>query len=318
MKVFVTGCAGFIGSHLVEALLNNGYYVMGVDNFDSFYSRELKEDNIKLALSSSRFKFIEADLSNVSDYKSFDSDVDCVIHLAAKAGVRPSIESPNAYINSNIVSTENLLCWMNENNIKKMLFASSSSVYGNNAKIPFSENDNTDFPISPYAFTKKACELINYTYHNLYGIDIINLRFFTVYGPRQRPDLAIRKFIELIQAGKPIIMYGNGDTGRDYTYIDDTIQGILKSLNYLISNNVLYDIINLGNNKPVKLSELIDVIYNLVGASPNIIKQPMQPGDVELTYADISKANKILGYEPKTSLNLGIESLIKWLNADKL
>lgn len=318
MNILVTGCAGFIGSHLSEKLLNEGHSVVGVDNFDPFYSINLKKENLDLLLPRRQFTFIEGDLSDFAFFTYIPNNIDCVIHLAAKAGVRPSIQNPDQYITANIVVTENILRWMKGCGVSNMLFASSSSVYGNNTKVPFSENDNTDHPISPYAFTKKACELITYTYHVLYNFNIINLRFFTVYGPRQRPDLAIRKFIELIKAEEPITMYGQGNTGRDYTYISDTVDGIFKSLNYLLNNKCTYETINLGNSNPVQLSVLIDTIFNCLNKTPNIIYAPMQSGDVELTYADISKANRLLGYKPKITINEGIIHTINWLNKREL
>jgi UDP-glucuronate 4-epimerase len=314
MNILVTGCAGFIGSHLTDKLLADGHSVIGIDNFDPFYNIALKKDNLSNALKSKNFQFIEADLKNADSFEIFPVNVDCVIHLAAKAGVRPSILNPQDYIASNIVATENILSWMKEKKIQKILFASSSSVYGNNLKTPFSETDNTDFPISPYAYTKKSCELLLHTYHHLYQIDVINLRFFTVYGPRQRPDLAIRKFIELIKNDQPINIYGDGSTGRDYTYVDDTVKGVINSLEYIMSHTGVFEIINLGNSNPIKLSELVNTIYNCLGKTPNIIKYPMQPGDVELTYADISKAKSLINYSPTTSLVNGINSVIKWID----
>jgi UDP-glucuronate 4-epimerase len=313
-EYLVTGCAGFIGSHLTDKLLADGHSVIGIDNFDPFYNIALKKDNLSNALKSKNFQFIEADLKNADSFEIFPVNVDCVIHLAAKAGVRPSILNPQDYIASNIVATENILSWMKEKKIQKILFASSSSVYGNNLKTPFSETDNTDFPISPYAYTKKSCELLLHTYHHLYQIDVINLRFFTVYGPRQRPDLAIRKFIELIKNDQPINIYGDGSTGRDYTYVDDTVKGVINSLEYIMSHTGVFEIINLGNSNPIKLSELVNTIYNCLGKTPNIIKYPMQPGDVELTYADISKAKSLINYSPTTSLVHGINSVIKWID----
>ncbi|MES2838461.1 MAG: GDP-mannose 4,6-dehydratase [Bacteroidota bacterium] len=316
-KILVTGCAGFIGSSLTDALLNKGFSVIGIDNFDTYYSKSLKQDNLKNAFQNKNFSFVEGDICSVTDLKKIDTDVDLVVHLAAKAGVRPSIENPEAYVNTNIVGTQNILNWMKTNSISKLVFSSSSSVYGNNSKTPFSENDNVDKPISPYAFTKKSCELLNYTFHHLYNFDIINLRFFTVFGPRQRPDLAIRKFVDLILKNEAIPVFGDGNTGRDYTYIDDIVQGIINSIEYLVTNKNVYEIINLGNSSPIKLIELVTEIYTILGKQKNINFLPMQEGDVDLTFADISKAKKLLNYAPTVSLKQGLANFINWYEATK-
>ncbi len=312
MKIILTGCAGFIGSHLSEKLLSDGNTIIGIDNFDDFYPRAIKEQNLKNQLSSSLFTLLEKDLCNKDTFNALPKDIDIVIHLAAKAGVRPSISNPVGYINNNIIATQNLLKWMEENNINKFIFASSSSVYGNNLKVPFSENDVADKPISPYAFTKRSCELLNYTYHQLYGISIINLRLFTVYGPRQRPDLAIRKFVELIKNNNPVTIYGDGNTGRDYTYVDDIVRGISGAIEYLKKNNNVFETINLGNSEPVSLSQLIDTIYELLGKEKNIIHTSMQQGDVNYTYSDIQKAGQLLNYRPETALKTGLKNFINW------
>ncbi|CAN5428929.1 GDP-mannose 4,6-dehydratase [soil metagenome] len=312
--VLLTGCAGFIGSHLTERLLAEGHMVTGIDNFDPFYPRAAKEANLKLLVPQVNFRFIEVDLVDTEAVMALDVKADVVIHLAAKAGVLPSLKDPVAYIDTNIKATNNLLEWMRKEGINKMLFASSSSVYGNNKKVPFSETDTVDEQISPYAFTKRGCELMNYSYHHLYGFDILNLRLFTVYGPRQRPDLAIHKFVKMIKAGEPITMYGDGSTARDYTFVGDTVDGFMKALQYVMGHNKVYEIINLGNNGPVKLSDLINAIYTAVGAQPNIIPMPMQPGDVDITYADIAKAQQLLGYQPITALQEGLNQFINWYN----
>lgn len=310
--ILVTGCAGFIGSHVSQALLDKGYKVVGVDNFDNFYSREIKENNLANFSDHVNFKFLELDLRRRESFVQISSDIKAVIHLAAKAGVLPSLKDPKAYIEANIIATNNLLNFMNEKGIKKMLFASSSSVYGNNKKIPFSEKHSVDEPISPYAFTKRSCELMNYNYHKLYNLDVVNLRFFTVYGPGQRPDLAIHKFFNLIGQDKPIQMYGDGSTARDYTYVEDTVSGILAALNYIFQNKEVYEIVNLGNNAPIELKELIDVIYKVSGKEPNIQREAMKPGDVDITYADISKAQKLFGYNPQTTFEEGVRKFKKW------
>ena len=311
-RLLITGAAGFIGSNLSEFFLESGYHVTGIDNFDTFYDRKIKEENISNCLSHPNFLFHETDITDSDQLKKVSSKIDVVIHIAAKAGVLPSIKNPMAYISNNIIGTQYLLEWMRANEIKKMLFASSSSIYGNNIKVPFSESDVVDNPISPYAFTKKSCELLNHSYHHLFGFDIINLRFFTVYGPRQRPDLAIHKFVKLISENQPVPMYGDGSSARDYTYITDTISGINGALNYLQNNKNIFEIVNLGNHRPVKLSDLIFTIYELMGVAPNVKHLPMQPGDVDVTFADISKAEKLFGYSPETKLKEGLAKFINW------
>ena len=267
MEIFITGAAGFIGSHLSERLLAEGHSVTAIDNFDPFYPRAVKLDNLRQCLTSKKFRLHEGDITEIGSVigeGSYKPDV--VIHLAARAGVRPSIDNPSAYISTNVRGTFAVLEWMKNTGCKKMIFASSSSVYGNN-RIPFTEKDSVDAPISPYAFTKKSCELMNHTYYHLHGFSIINLRFFTVYGPRQRPDLAIHKFFRLIGDNKSIDIYGDGTTGRDYTYIDDIISGIRSSVERISLNGPLYEIINLGNSKPVQLSELVEAIERQLNKS---------------------------------------------------
>ncbi|NID10127.1 GDP-mannose 4,6-dehydratase [Fibrivirga algicola] len=317
-QLVVTGCAGFIGSHLTDRLLASGYRVIGIDNFDSFYDRSVKERNVAGALSHPNFTFIEADIRDSEWLNKLDADVEAVIHIAAKAGVRPSIEQPHEYISTNIAGTNNLLAWMQQRGIKKMVFASSSSVYGNNEKIPFSETDSVEQPISPYAFTKRSCELLTHNYHHLYGMGIINLRFFTVYGERQRPDLAIHKFVRMMAADEAIPMFGNGDTSRDYTYVSDTVDGIVAALTYLDEHPSTYEIINLGNHSPVTLQTLVTTLYRLMDKSPNIQRLPMQPGDVDRTYADVSRAAALLGYKPKVSLEEGLSRFVDWYKATYL
>jgi len=312
--ILVTGCAGFIGSHLSELLLNKGCNVIGIDNFDKFYSREIKEKNLAAFKNHPNFIFYEADINNDIGNTIKENNIDGVIHLAAKAGVRPSIQDPEGYIKTNISGTQNIHAFMQARGIKKLIFASSSSVYGNNTNIPFSEEDNVDNPISPYAFSKKAGELMNYTFHHLYKIDIINLRFFTVYGPRQRPDLAIHKFVKKIASNEPITLFGTGETARDYTYVDDTVTGIYNAMEYCFANESLYLTLNLGNNNPVKLSELVNIIYTSMNKVPNINFEGMQPGDVEITYADISRAGQLINYKPATEITGGIKKFIDWFN----
>ncbi len=313
----VTGCAGFIGSHLSEKLLNEGNTVLGIDNFDPFYDRKIKENNLKNLLSKSQFTFIEGDLTEESTFKKISNKIDIIVHLAAKAGVLPSLKDPIGYLMDNVVATQRILNFCKEKGIKKLAFASSSSIYGNNKTIPFSETDLVDFPISPYAASKKSCELINHTAYHLYNIDIVNMRFFTVFGPRQRPDLAIHKFIKLIDENKEITMYGDGSTSRDYTFIKDTVQGICNVCDYLQKNNNVYEIVNLGNNQPVKLSDLIATIGKVMNKEVKINHQPMQPGDVDITFANIEKAKKLFNYAPSTKLEEGIKEFVNWYYAQK-
>jgi UDP-glucuronate 4-epimerase len=310
MKILVTGAAGFIGSHLCERLLADGAEVVGLDNFDEFYSPAIKRSNIAECLKHKSFTLIEGDIRDVgcvSDILS-RNDISTIVHLAARAGVRPSIEQPLLYQDVNINGTMVLLEAAKEYGIRKFVFASSSSVYGNNKKVPFAETDNVDFPISPYAATKKAGELICHTYHHLYDMDIMCLRFFTVYGPRQRPDLAIHKFSRLIEADKPIPVFGDGSMRRDFTYIDDIIQGVMGAIEHCEG----YEIYNLGESRPVRLDELIGEIEKALGKKAIINRQPMQPGDVIQTYADVAKAKAKLGYNPQTDIAEGLRIFVEW------
>ena len=313
MNILVTGAAGFIGSHLCEYLVNS-HYVYGLDNFCDFYDPEIKRNNIGKLKNHKNFQLFEVDIRDKSglNFIFSENSFDMVIHLAAMAGVRPSIEDPDTYTEVNINGTVNLLEECKKNNIKKFIFASSSSVYGNNPKVPFSEKDNVDFPISPYAATKKAGELICYTYHHLYQISMAALRFFTVYGPRQRPDLAIHKFAKKIINNEPIQIFGDGTTERDYTYIDDIINGIIKAIDFIIQNND-YQIFNLGESKTISLERMIKTIETSLGKKAQKEWLPMQPGDVIRTYADISKSKKMLGYNPKVDFEIGIQKFIEWL-----
>lgn len=314
-KVMVTGCAGFIGSHLCEKLLSLNYQVVGVDNFDPFYDIKLKKRNLQNFIDHSEFEFVEVDIADKGRFEnSFPEGVDLIVHLAAKAGVRPSIEDPAGYIRANITATQNVLDVMKNKGIKKMAFASSSSVYGNTKQTPFSESMDVSFPISPYAATKKACELINYTYHHLFELDIVNMRFFTVFGPRQRPDLAIHKFTKLIRGGQPVTLFGDGTTARDYTYIDDTLAGIVGVIDYLFNHEGVFETVNLGNNQPVGLKKMVQTIYEATGESPNLIYKPMQPGDVDITFADISKAKALFGYQPAFDFDEGVKRFIEWFD----
>jgi UDP-glucuronate 4-epimerase len=314
--VLITGCAGFIGSHLSEKLLSEGYAVTGIDNFDPFYDIAIKKRNLATALSHEQFHFIEADISDQRLLEElFPGGIDLVVHLAGKAGVRPSIEDPSGYIKANIIATQNLLDAMKIREIKKMAFASSSSVYGNLKEVPFTEAMDVSNPISPYAATKKACELINHTYHHLFGFDIINMRFFTVFGPRQRPDLAIHKFTRLMRSGLSVPMFGDGTTARDYTYIEDTLQGITGAIDYLFTHENVFETVNLGNNHPITLNEMISVIADAAGVQPVISQLPMQAGDVDITYADISKAKQFFGYHPNYDFKKGVKQFVEWYDA---
>jgi UDP-glucuronate 4-epimerase len=310
--ILVTGAAGFIGSHLCEALLNRGYKVTGIDNFDPFYDESIKRANLKTALFHDNFLFLEGDAGHTELLNEIPGKIDVVIHLAAKAGVLPSLKDPAAYIKVNVELTNSILEWMRNKGIKKLVFASSSSVYGNSTKTPFEESDNVNEPISPYAFTKRSCELMNYTYHTLYGMDIVNLRFFTVYGERQRPDLAIHKFVRLILNKRPITIYGDGETARDYTYFADTIDGVIAAVEYINRNEGVLETINLGNHHPVSLKELVQAIVDATDVEAKIVYEQMKPGDVNITYASIEKARRLLGYNPNTSLEEGLCNFIQW------
>lgn len=310
MTIIITGCAGFIGSHVVDKLLGMGKNVLGIDNFDPFYDQSIKMKNIDHNLDSENFTFYRADIREKARMEKIfnNNEIDTLIHLAARAGVRPSIQDPLLYQDVNIRGTMNLLEISREHGIKNFIFGSSSSVYGINEKIPFGEDDPVDKAISPYAATKKACETFCYTYHHLYGIPITSLRFFTVYGPRQRPEMAIHKFTRSIDEGKVIEMYGDGKSRRDYTYISDIVDGIISA----VDKKPGYEIINLGNSNVVELRYLIQLIEENLGKSALIKKMPDQPGDVPITYADISKAKRLLGYEPEVRIEQGIENFVNW------
>jgi len=319
MKILITGVAGFIGSHTARALLNEGHSVIGIDNFDPFYDRGIKERNLRDLETSVHFTFFECDLRNYHQLIDIlKNDIpDVVLHLAAKAGVLKSITDTETYIQNNIAGTHNILEWMRMHQVKKLVFASSSSVYGNHNSIPFSESANTDFPLTPYATTKKTCELLNYNYHYIHNFDIVNLRFFTVYGPGQRPDLAIHKFTKSIWNHEPIKIYGVGDTARDYTYIDDIVDGILKSISYIFLSSNIYETFNLGNHKPIELLTLVRLLYRTMGLPENYIHTEEQLGDMRITCADIQKAQQVLGYAPHTSIESGIQKFISWFTTEQ-
>lgn len=320
MKTYlVTGGAGFIGSTLCKRLLKGNNKVIVIDNFCDYYNPKLKEENIKEIVSNKKFKLYKEDIRDRDALKKIfdENNIDCVIHLAAMAGVRSSIENPILYQEVNTIGTQNILEGMKNHNVKQLVFASSSSVYGNCTEMPQKETMSVDFAISPYAATKKSGEVMIHVYHKLYDMNTILLRFFTVYGPRQRPDLAINKFTKLILKDEEITMYGEGNTFRDYTYIDDIIDGIIKSINYIENNKDVYEIINLGSSNPIKLKEMIKIISKELNKETKIKQIEMQQGDVDGTYADISKAKEILGYEPKIKFDDGIKKFIDWYKNNK-
>jgi UDP-glucuronate 4-epimerase len=310
MRALITGAAGFIGSHLCERLLADGWTVVGADNFDDFYDPQIKRRNISDCLENENFRLIEADIRDGDAMdKIIGGDIQIIVHLAAMAGVRPSIAQPLLYADVNINGTMVLLELAKKHGIDNFIFGSSSSVYGNNEKVPFSEDDNVDFPISPYAATKKAGELICHTYHHLCGMSITCLRFFTVYGPRQRPDLAIHKFAKLIEQDKPIPVYGDGTMMRDFTYIDDIVNGIVAAMDRCGGFNIY----NLGESEPITVNDLIAEIEKALGKKAVREYLPPQPGDVERTYADITKSVRELSYNPKTSIQAGLANFTDWL-----
>lgn len=340
MKTYiVTGGAGFIGSTLVEKLLLEGNRVINIDNFNDYYDLSIKIENVlesvgytgstinstqlkreerleklKKAIGSDNYHLEIVDIRDIEELDRIfcNNRIDCVINLAAMAGVRPSLEDPMLYTDVNIKGLMNLLECCKKYEVKKFIQASSSSVYGNSKTVPFKETDIVDFAISPYAATKKSGEVIGHTYYHLYNIDMVQLRFFTVYGPRQRPDLAIHKFTKMILAEEAIPFYGEGDTERDYTFIDDIVDGIYKSIEYIEKNNGVYEIINLGESETISLKNMVEVIESSLDKKALINKMPMQPGDVQRTNADITKAKKMIGYKPKTNFKDGIDKFIKW------
>lgn len=309
--ILVTGCAGFIGSHLCESLLANRYIVIGIDNFDLFYSKEIKLDNMISFQGNENFYFREADIRDAEFYSQLPLKPETIIDLAGKSGVRPSIENPQEYIDSNVKGTLNILEYMRQKGITKLIFGSSSSVYGNSNEPPYREADDTSSAISPYAVSKRSVELMNYTYHQLYGFSIINLRFFTVYGPRQRPDLAINKFFTHIENKLPIPLYGAGDTLRDYTYVADIVSGIEKAIE-LVQTQGYFDTINVGNHNPVRLIDLVREISTVVGEKVIIDWQPKQAGDVKVTCADTTRAEQNLKFRAKFNLLQGLKLYYSW------
>jgi len=315
--ILVTGGAGFIGSHLVDRLLGDGgARVTVVDDFSDFYDPAIKRANIDSHLEHDDFELIEADIADSRAMNDLfaRAGFDCVVHLAARAGVRPSVEDPLAYEESNVRGTFTLLEAARRNRVPKFVFGSSSSVYGLNSKVPFAEEDSIANPISPYAATKIAAEAACHVYSHLYDLRVVCLRFFTVYGARQRPDLAIHKFARLISQGQPIPIFGDGTTRRDYTYIDDIISGVVAAMQYDQSQ---FEVINLGESQTVELRRLVELLERALGKTAIIDHQPLQPGDVPLTYADVSKARRLLGYEPQTNIEEGIDRFVDWFKKQK-
>src|SRR5688572_26455257 len=310
MHILVTGGAGFIGSHLVDSLLAEGVEVTVLDNFDSFYDRQVKERNIREHRNHERYRLIDGDLRDAESLnEQLTARFDVIVHLAAMAGVRPSIERPLTYQDVNVTGTQNLLEIARRQKIPHFVFASSSSVYGVNPRVPWSEDDYVLQPISPYASTKVSGELLGHVYSHLYGFRFIALRFFTVYGPRQRPDLAIHKFAHLISSGRPIPLFGDGSTRRDYTYVDDIVAGIRGAIRY---DRSPYEVINLGNNATVTLIEMVHTIEEALGKRATIDWKPDQPGDVPQTWASVAKARDLLGYDPRTPFKEGIRRFAEW------
>ncbi|HEY0376014.1 MAG TPA: GDP-mannose 4,6-dehydratase [Pyrinomonadaceae bacterium] len=316
-NILVTGGAGFIGSHLVDRLLAEGAWrVTVVDDFNDFYAPEVKRENVRGHLKSDSYRLHEVDIRDRGRLDDIfeEGKFDCIVHLAARAGVRPSLMEPVLYNETNVGGTLNLLELARAYEVRQFVFGSSSSVYGINAKVPFGEEDPIRQPISPYAVTKAAGELLCHTYSHLYRLRCVCLRFFTVYGARQRPDLAIHKFAKLIDAGRPIPVFGDGTTRRDYTYVDDIIQGVRASIDYDASD---YEVFNLGESQTVELRQLIALLERELGREALVERHPLQPGDVPQTYADIEKARRLLGYDPQTKIADGIRRFVEWLRREE-
>ena len=313
--ILVTGGAGFIGSHVIERLLAEGSRVVCLDNFDSFYDPAVKHANLASAQKKSSFRLIEGDIRDESTLDGLfrEERIEAVFHAAARAGVRPSIQDPVLYHDVNVQGTTRLLEAVRSSQVKNFVFASSSSVYGIANRTPFSEEDPADFPISPYAATKRAGELLCYTYHHLYGLPVTCLRFFTVYGPRQRPEMAIHKFTRLIDSGRPVPVFGDGTSRRDYTYISDIVEGVIRAL----AKPRPYEILNIGGSQTTELRNLVAKIETALGKKAQIEAMPLQAGDVPLTFAAVSKAKRLLGYEPRTSIEEGLKKFVEWYRANK-
>ncbi len=315
MNVLVTGGAGFIGSAVTDRLLARGDRVVCLDSFDTFYDPRIKRKNIEAAAGHGYFTLVEGDIrdGDLLDRLAAAHPIDAVIHSAARAGVRPSIEAPQLYEDVNIKGTMNLLELARKIQPGNFVFLSSSSVYGVNRKVPFAETDPVDHPISPYAATKKACELICHTYHHLFGLNITCVRPFTVYGPRQRPEMAIHKFTRMIDQGRAIPLFGDGSSRRDYTYIDDLVDGVVRALDRPLG----YDVINLGEQETIALKDLVRLIEENLGKKAEVEAHPDQPGDVPITYADISRARDVLGYAPQVKVAEGVRRFVDWYRENR-
>jgi UDP-glucuronate 4-epimerase len=311
-RVLVTGAAGFIGGHVCRALLDDGYTVVGFDNFDPFYDRGIKDDTVSELMAHERFSFAEGDIRDGSAVSRVLRGTDVVVHLAARAGVRPSIEDPVLYSSVNVEGTVCLLEQCRRAGVRRLVFGSSSSVYGDATPVPFTEDAAAVTPVSPYAATKRAGELLCQVYADLYDMRIAMLRFFTVYGHKQRPDLAIHKFTRLLAAGSPIQQFGDGSTERDYTHVSDILRGVMGAVVWTESEHRQLDVFNLGESHTVRLDRLIDLIAQALGVEPRIDRLPQQPGDVVRTFADISKARRVLGYDPCVSIEDGIADFVEW------
>ena len=311
-RVVLTGAAGFLGSHVAEALVARGDQVVGLDNFDPFYGRDVKEANLASLQHSPGFSFVEGDIRDAGLVQSVLRPGDVVVHLAARAGVRPSLEDPTLYASVNVTGTTVLLEGARAAGVRSFVFAGSSSVYGDSAPVPFREDYPALNPISPYAATKRAGELLCSTFVHLYGMRVISLRFFTVYGARQRPDLAIHKFTRLMSAGQPIPVFGDGSAERDYTWVDDIVQGVVAARDWSARDGAAFEIVNLGESETTRLDRLIELISSALGVAPKIARQPPQPGDVRRTCADITRAREVLGYRPVTRIEDGIPRFVRW------
>ena len=315
-RILLTGGAGFIGSHVAEALLRRGVQLWILDNLDEFYSPAWKKNNLENIRRLGSYEFFQVDICDTVPLRESleRARPDVVIHLAARAGVRPSMEKPNLYEQVNAAGTLNLLQTCRQLPVRKFLFGSSSSVYGATSRAPFSENQLELRPISVYAATKLAGEMLCYTYAHLFALPVICLRFFTVYGPRQRPDLAIHKFTRLIEEGKPVPIFGDGSAGRDYTWVDDIVAGVMAAVDYepQPAGGVPFEVFNLGNSHPVKLAEMVALLERITGKRAILERNPLQPGDVPLTWADVSKAARLLGYRPAMRLEEGLERFVAW------
>jgi UDP-glucuronate 4-epimerase len=308
-RVVVTGAAGFIGSHVARHLLDAGHQVVGIDNFDPFYDRALKESALG---GIPEMEFVEADIRDRPAMDAALNGADVIVHLAARAGVRPSIEDPELYASINVGGTMTLLESSRAAGLRRFVFGSSSSVYGNDTPAPFREDAPCDQPISPYAATKRAGELLCRAHAHLYQLRVASLRFFTVYGPRQRPDLAIHRFTRLLHSGQTVSQFGDGSTERDYTYVEDIVSGVEAALTWTRSDEPAFDVFNLGGSHTVRLDRLIQLIAGALGVKPGIVQKPMQPGDVRATWADVGKSQRILGYEPTVTIEQGIPRFVDW------